>query len=487
MFSPPLYFTTVGAALWLFGGAADRVAVLVNVLVGTGTVAAIWWVGRSWFGPRAGIIAAVLLALNGFHILLSRVVLTDAVFSFWFLLSIGAIVYAVDRRDLRLAVLAGIVTALAWNTKYHGWFTLLITGVALAPLIWRERGSGSWRKPLAVWGVAALVAALLYLPWAAYMRGYSGGYGGIVSYYTAMLRVEWLDNVGRQIGQQAFMEGMITRSAPLAALGAGWLVDARRAAGNSRLALAAVGLGAGGLLIGESGVSALLAIAAIPMLLREFDAYRSRVLICWMGLWLVAAPIYHPYARLILPFTIGTFLLSGWVIDRALGHAAARGRAPAVVALAGAALVALLSAVLRSDVGNSWYPSRDVAHAAEAIAAEVGPGETIFVVGEPPLVHYLRVAGRSSPSRTNLADLDTLTTPAYLVTGVYTQRAPNLRKHVNGMRDRLSPMAVLRFNPNDLRLLDDFRPDRARAFRKARDSTFDMTLYRVAPARSARQ
>ncbi len=487
VFSPPFYFTAVGAAIWLFGGAADHVAVMVNVVIGAATVAAIWWVGRSWFGPRAGVVAAVLLALSGSHILLSRVVLTDAAFSLWFLLSIGAIVLAVDRRDFRLAVLAGMVTGLAWNTKYHGWFALLITGVALAPTLWSEWRSGGWRKALAVWGVASVVAILLYLPWAAYMRGYSGGYGGIVSYYTAMLRVDWLGNVGRHMGQQAFMEGMLSRAAPLAALGAGWLVDTRRAAGSYRLVLVAAALGIGGLLIGQSGVAALLAIAAIPMLLREFQSYRSRVLICWMGLWLVAAPIYHPYARLILPFTIATFLVSGWVIDRAIGHTFARGRAAAALALAGAVLVAILGTTLRSDPGNPWHQSRDVAQAAETIAAQTGQDETIYVVGEPPLVHYLRVAGRTAPSRTNLADLDTLTKPAYLVTGVYTQRAPNLRERVEGLRGRLMPIAVLRFTPNDLRLLDDLRPDRARAFRQARDSTFDMTLYRVEPAQPAPQ
>ena len=117
--------------------------------------------------------------------------------------------------------------------------------------------------------------------------------------------------------------------------------------------------------------------------------------------------------------------------------------------------------------------------AAETIAARTGQNETIFVVGEPPLVHYLRAAGRTTPARTNLAYLDTLTRTAYLVTGVYTKRAPILREGVEELRDRLTPIAVLRFTPNDLRLLDDLRPSQARAFRQARDSTFDMTLKRL--------
>ncbi|MGH7505008.1 MAG: hypothetical protein ACRELX_05140, partial [Longimicrobiales bacterium] len=80
--------------------------------------------------------------------------------------------------------------------------------------------------------------------------------------------------------------------------------------------------------------------------------------------------------------------------------------------------------------------------------------------------------------------LDRLSTPAYLVTGVYTRRAPFLRDRIGAMADRLTAVAVLPFDPNDLRLLDDFSPAEARHYRAARDSTFDMTLYRLAPAGS---
>jgi 4-amino-4-deoxy-L-arabinose transferase-like glycosyltransferase len=486
-FSPPFYFTSVGLATRLFGGEPDRVAVFLNIVFGTITVLAVWWVGRAWFSARAGVMAAMLLAFDQFHILLSRVVLTDAAFAMWFIIALGALTRAVDRRDFRIAVVAGIAVGLAWNTKYHGWFALAITGVALVPTLWSERANGAWRRPLAVWATAAVVAGVIYLPWAAFIRVYSGGggYGSILRYYATMLSIDWLGNVAAQARQQLYLEGMLTRIAPLLALGAGLLV--RPARGALPVALAALLLGAGALLIGLAGVAALLAIAALPVLLRDFDRFHARVLLCWVGLWVVAAPVYHPYARLILPFTIATFLLSGLMLDRVMGVAERRGhRAGAAIAFAGAAVVAAVAAVLRDESGDPWRPSRDLAYVADSIAQRVNPDATIHVLGEPPLAHYLRRSGRAAPPRVDLDVFDTATTTSYLATGRYTDRAPLLRNRVAELSDRLTRVAAFTFDPNDLRLLDDLSTADARRYRAARDTTFDITLYRVAPAARAR-
>lgn len=482
-FSPPFYFTSVGLATRLFGGEPDRVAVFLNILFGTATVVAVWWMGRAWFGARAAIVAAMLLALDQFHILMSRVVLTDAAFAMWFVLALGTLTLAVDRRDFRLAVLAGLVTGLAWNTKYHGWFALLITGVALVPMLWRTRATPEWRRPLAVWATAAVVATVIYLPWAAYIRLYSGGggYGSILRYYSTMLSIDWFGNFAMQVRQQMYLEGTLSRIAPLLALGGGVLV--RQAQGTARVAWLAVALGTAAVLTGLAGVAALLALAALPMLLRDFDRYHARVMLCWVGLWVVAAPVYHPYARLILPFTIASFLLAGMVIDRLLGANASRQHwSAAGIALAGAAAVALLAVAVRDDVSDPWRASRDLAAVADSIAERTTGTEVIHVLGEPPLAHYLRRAGRSAPPRVNLGVLDTISTTAYLVTGRYTDVAPMLRNRVAALDDRLTKVGEYAFDPNDLRVLDDLRPAGARRYRAARDTTFDLTLYRVAPS-----
>jgi hypothetical protein len=120
-----------------------------------------------------------------------------------------------------------------------------------------------------------------------------------------------------------------------------------------------------------------------------------------------------------------------------------------------------------------------MARAASSIAAEARPSERIYVVGEPAVAHYLRREGRDAETR--LAAFDTLVVPVFLVTGRYTNRAPALRARFDSLRPRLQRVASYRIEPNDLRLLDDLRPYRARGYRDRPDSVFDLTLYRVTP------
>lgn len=504
VFSPPFFFGTAGLMHWVFGGDADRVAILVNIVIGTLTVGAVWAVGRAWFGPRAAVIAATLLALSPFHILLSRVALTDVAYSLWFVLALGALVLAVQRGDYRVAILAGVLTGMAWNTKYHGWFVLLITGVALVPDLRRMLTRRSSPRPLAMWCTAAVVAGLCYLPWAVYMGTASadGGYGGIVRYFAAMLRGEWLANVMRHAAQQAFMEGPLSRAAPLAALGAG-LLTSRGLPSTRVLGIAAI-LALGGILIGATGVAVLLALMSLAILAREFAAYRTRVIICWVGLWLVAAPFYHPYARLLLPFVIAAFLLAGLVLDRVLrrfsavsaqgfaeraneqraGRVGASGNWPiGLVVITLAAGLAASIPFVRNDDGDAWRSSRNVAALAAAIDDRVPEDEAIYVLGEPPLAYYLRALGREVPGDLRPRALASVTGPAYIIGGVYSQRAPQLRNVLARFGDQLTVDGVLRFEPNDLRLLDDLDPRAAREYRAQPDSTFDLTIYRLAPGR----
>lgn len=503
VFSPPFYFATAGLMHWIFEGDADRVAIIVNIVIGTLTVAAVWAVGRSWFGPRAALIAAVLLTLSPFHILLSRVALTDVAYSFWFVLALGALVLAVKRGDYRVAILAGALTGMAWNTKYHGWFILLITGVALVPDLRGMLTKKTSRRPLAMWCTAAVVAGLCYLPWAVYMGAASadGGYGGIVRYFAAMLRGEWLANVMRHAGQQAFMENPLSRAAPLAALGVALLTYRGLAAGRV-VGLAGV-LALGGVLIGSAGVAVLLAFLSVPILLREFATYRARVVICWVGLWVVAAPFYHPYARLLLPFVIAAFLLAGLVLDRVLqrmGAASAHdvpeeashemiaatvvthaGWAAGLAVITMAMALAAVVPLVRNDIGDAWRSSRDVAALAAAIDERVPEDQAIYVLGEPPLAYYLRELGRTVPGDLRPRALAGVTGPAYIVGGVYSQRAPQLRNVLARFGDRLAVEGGLGFEPNDLRLLDDLEPVAAREYRTRPDSTFDLTIYRLRP------
>ena len=496
-FSPPFYFTGVSLLHRLTGWPVDTAALALNVLLGTATVTLVWWVGRRWFSPRAGLAAAALLALCQAHILMSRVALTDAAFSFLFLLTIALLVETVERASFGWAAAAGLAGGFLWNTKYHGWFSLLITGAALVPSLWYARRKlRDLSRPVLAWITAAVLAALFYVPWAIYVRT-ADGYREIANYYLTLISTEWFSNFLRHLQQQMYLEGPASRAAFLVALAfvLGWYGREQMRKSLAIIAVATVA----SLLFGFFGVASILTLLSVPALVRDFHVYRNRVALAWLGLWVIAAPVYHPYARLLLPWTVLTCLLAGWWLVRLADGAPAdvlagrdSGRAwpasPLTGAPGAAMVVALLAAVFVAIVSwqlgpasNPWRPARDLADVATRIAEQVPPGQDVFVLGEPPLAFYVHTSGRPAFRRVGLADLDTLTRVGYLVTGVYTDRAPNLARGMTERVQRLTRLGEYRFRPNDLRLLDDFRPARARAYNLDPDTTFDIVLYRVAP------
>ncbi len=482
-FSPPFYFTATSLVHRWTGLPVDEAAILLNIVIGTLTVAAVWWVARQWFGQRAGLAAAALLALNQAHIGMSRVALTDAAFSFFFVLAILWLVRAVEQESLSAALLAGFATGLAWNTKYHGWFVLLITGAALLPAVWLARGRlARLRRPVSRWTLAAALGGALYVPWALYIRT-AGGFSDIANYYLTLISTRWFMNFWRHLQQQAFLDGPMSRAALLVAL-ALVLIGTPRA-GRARGALL---IGAGALAVlglGSFGVLSLLALAMVPALLRSFETYRARVLLCWLGLWIVAAPVYHPYARLLLPYTVLTCILAGAFLARRAAPAAATWGRPRDLGLSTVALVAAVAVASASLLlpagGNPWRPARTMAVAADSLARIVPAGSPVLVLGEPPLAFYVHVSGRPAFRRVMLADIDDVREEGWFVTGVYADRAPNLATGIAERADRLTRVASWRVDPNDLRLLDDFNPARARRYRATPDTTFDVTLYRIGP------
>jgi hypothetical protein len=324
----------------------------------------------------------------------------------------------------------------------------------------------------------------------------AGGYREIANYYLTLINKQWTGNLIRHVQQQLFLEGPISRAALLVALAfvLGWRANARTPLAKTLLVLTAAA--AASLVLGFFGVVSILALLAVPAMVRQFGEYRNRVALAWLGLWIVAAPVYHPYARLLLPYTVVTCLLAGaWLerITRGLKEtggeahheeqplAGSPGAAPAFALVA--ALVVTIVAWQMRPAGNPWRSSRDLANVAASIAEHVPRGQDVFVLGEPPLAFYVHVSGRPAFRRVALGDLDTLQAVGYLATGVYTDRASNLARGVLERADRLTRIGSFTFHPNDLRLLDDFRPDRARAYLASPDTTFDITLYRVAPAR----
>jgi 4-amino-4-deoxy-L-arabinose transferase-like glycosyltransferase len=484
-FSPPVYFSLVALAN-LLGISPDRSPIVVNVGMGTLTIPVVWALARRWFGPVAAAAAAWLVALSEFHILMSRSALTDVTFALVFLVALGGVLLALERGTRGAAVGAGLLVGLAWNTKYHGWFALVIGAMVIAAR-WRlEHAGRAWfRRALGNWVLMCVVAGVCYLPWSVFIQSQAAGSSGWAAYFATMLGLDWFGSLWRQVQQQAYLEGPWSRaSVPLAVLAA-QLVAGRRGQALSRWLLPAAAVAA--LLVGSAGSALVLAVVALVLSWKRGMTGGAWLLAALLLLWFVMGPIYHPYFRLLLPFTLATFVLAGAALA-IVARPASRGH-DAVTAGLGVALALAVGLVARrlGDPSDPWRPTRGLPAAAVAMDAQLPAGAPVSVLGEPALAFYLHRLGHPSFERTTMEALDSLSAPRYVVAGIYLRRAPRVRERFEARRDRLEQLGRFPAGlPSDLRLLDDFRPDTAARWMARPDTTYDLLLFRYTPRMLAR-
>ncbi len=382
LYSPPLVPLLIEISM-LFLGKTPLAAVMSSLMLGSLTVPLCWWVGREWFGPIAGIAAAALAAFSDFQIVYSRTGLTDAALGFWFLLAVYCSWRALARNRLGEALVAGLVIACAWATKYNGWLPL---AVALSAFIaWGvcERfGRADWTARLPV--VATLVIATL-LGWSPVWLSLQsdGGYSAVTANHAQYFfgLSSWWDDFKRQLANQRFYEGWLTAAGMMLA----WLlpviiqrsskarptqdtdiapgaesgsdnvtggVGSRSSADVVRefarrihlLTIAALLAGVS-LLVGWLGFTAVfgclfIAFAILVTVLRprsaavDPEAARARNLAGWLlAAWflglLVAVPLYKPYPRLVMPWLVCAWMVSARVhrhVDESGGRPLGRAR-----------------------------------------------------------------------------------------------------------------------------------------------------------------
>jgi 4-amino-4-deoxy-L-arabinose transferase-like glycosyltransferase len=480
-FSPPLYVALV-ALVNLFGIDPARSPLVVNVVIGSLTIPVVWWVTRRWFGAAAAVGAAALVALSEFHIILSRSALTDATFALTFLVALAAMLSAIDRLTPRAAIVAGLCVGLAWNTKYHGWFALVVGAMVIAGR-WRLQGAGNawFGRAVRVWIAAAVVAGLCYLPWALFIQTQPGSSAGWASYFATMLQLDWFGSFWRHVQQQQYVEGPWSRaSVPLALLSAQIVA----AANGRRLApwWAPVVLGLGALLVGASGVAVALTVVALVQRWREGMRGPDWLIAAVVVLWVVMAPVYHPYFRLLMPFTVATYMMAATQLAKNSAVASSASPMKALGAAVVATAVTAAVALRLPDPSDPWRPLPGLASAAAILDQHIPPGVPVRVMGEPALALHLHQRGHASFKRTYLDSLDGGTDPVYLVTGIYLRRSPQPRARFEERRERMEPLARVPLGaPSDIRVLDDFTPDSARRWMQHRDTTYDLLLFRYRP------
>src|SRR5436190_4869845 len=77
-FSPPIFPLLIGVAYEVFGGVVDSAALAVSFVFSLATVPLAWWIGRTWWDGRVGLLAGWLIAADGMQVAFGRVALTDA-------------------------------------------------------------------------------------------------------------------------------------------------------------------------------------------------------------------------------------------------------------------------------------------------------------------------------------------------------------------------------------------------------------------------
>ena len=126
---PPLGFYIQALFFTFFGSSVTGVTVVT--FFGLGSVALMYLIGRELYGKSVGLIAAALLGLSPWHLVLSRSFLMDAQCLFFSLLCLLVGVLAIRKGSVKLTSVAGLVFAAAILTKFYAAFVLVPTATVL--------------------------------------------------------------------------------------------------------------------------------------------------------------------------------------------------------------------------------------------------------------------------------------------------------------------------------------------------------------------
>ena len=368
LYAPPLLPRTI-QVLSAVPGLSSVAPFLPSMLLGSLTILVLWWLGRSMFGQSAGLLLVYVVGLSDFHILFSRMAMTDVPVLFWTSLAVGVGVKGLQSRSVRTMALAGLCTGIAWWTKYTGWLALAIllsgTGFWWILIGRREMSAMQLTKLL---GSTVGTAVLVWLPWYL-MLDSVGGYAAVAANHGGYLvgLDGWQNRLGsHMLYQFRFDSWLGPASIGLGLLAAGsrrW-IELKRSTWNAAadgtgntavaafpspailgrfvvsavvLAVVAAGIGSAGLLtcLAVGGMAGMFLWPTLQELHRRsisndrsapapggsayYDAdlnsaasidpaLSSCILVAWFSGMLLATPMYHPFPRLSLPLLAAIWL-----------------------------------------------------------------------------------------------------------------------------------------------------------------------------------
>ena len=461
LYAPPLlpsaieWFTVFGQIVL---GSVPRWWPMVPALVcGLATIPSLWWIGRRWFSPRAGIVAALLIAFHEFHAAYSRTALTDVPLSLFVLWAVHWFWIALGSGRGKDAVVAGVFTSLAWWTKYNGWLPLAIA--AAGGVCWQillPRGERNWMRLTQVWLTSAATAFVLWLPvlWDCQKIG---GYSAVAANHRGYV-TGWASWGGNLVRGYQYLDEFV-----------GW----------------------------TTGVGLLLVLAVVLLPKRygvggdDRDPVTSdRLLAATLtGAWffglVVATPLYFPYSRLWQPWLIAACLVMA-------GCGSAQRLTPlrslgawyrATLSLMGVVCGVMIA--LQAVTSSSSHPAsmeyRDsLASAADRIRARVGTGDSAVVVAQsdPALWYALKQLDVSAFPASTFEFVDgPLPGEGYLVIGPMSLDDKTVQADWNLRRDRFELVEEIPIRLSRVALLDLVSPRELAEHPERRAMT--VRLYRV--------
>src|SRR5215210_3512695 len=157
---PPLGLWIQAASAWLFGFHGWAL-LLPQALAGVLSVALLYYLVRRAFGPVAGILAALALAVTPISVAVQRNNVMDALLILALLLAAWAFIVAAERGSLGWLLVGVTVVGLGFNIKMLQAFMVLPALYLLYLLAART----TWKRRLLHLGVATMVLLAVSLSW----------------------------------------------------------------------------------------------------------------------------------------------------------------------------------------------------------------------------------------------------------------------------------------------------------------------------------
>ncbi|MBW3597859.1 MAG: glycosyltransferase family 39 protein [Planctomycetes bacterium] len=500
LYAPPLVPAVAEWSL-ILSGLAPAAPLWAGVIAGVMLIPSLWWIGRQWFGATAGLSAAALAALSDVHAMFSRTILTDPWLVLWLAWAVYFLERALRARRTIDIVAAGLLTGVAWWTKYNGWLPLAfgLAGLFLFSVTrrpgWRDLGRAS-----AAWAAVAAIACVVWAP-VPLALGEHGGYAAVAANHRRYIvgLTGWWDSLAQQAANLRSLDSWLSViAAPAAVAGVVMLTSQSGARRRAALTAACVAAPLIALSAGFGSITALALLTAVVLVVHfasssrvgneatDARSHAAAMLLGWFAFLSLATPMYTPYVRLTLPWLAAAWLSAGWAISEIASRlhsadipessASWRWRRLLVAGLLAATLAGFAGAALR---GAPWlqrpipaWEDRstlaaavdrliEAAHENAAQSTSEAPTLVFYVYGEPAVFYHLNASGRRdalTTSHLNLTMPPNDAVPVFLIVGPHSEDDPAFAQQWAEQGQAWPVVAEQLFAPSDVMRLDHVDP-----------------------------